>query len=84
MFGFQITRIWSLNPKAMKDKKIPNSSYTLVNMSKEERDDTISNEEDETILWEKQFVTIKLINVITIKDHEFTTTNVFQINLGIM
>jgi len=37
----------------MKDKKIHNSSYTLVNMSKEERNDTISNEEDETILWEK-------------------------------
>jgi hypothetical protein len=53
MFGFQITRIWCLNPKAMKDKKNPNSSYTLVNMSKEERDDTISNEEDETMLWKK-------------------------------
>jgi hypothetical protein len=53
MFGFQITRIWSLNPKAMKDKKNPNGSYTLVNMAKEERDDTMSNEEDETMLWEK-------------------------------
>ncbi len=76
MFGFQITRIWSLNPKAMKDKKNPNGSYTLVNMAKEERDDTMSNEEDETMLWEKQFVTIK--------DHKFTTNNVLQINLGIM
>jgi hypothetical protein len=47
-------------------------------MSKEERDDTISNEEDETMLWEKHFVTIKLINVITTKDHEFTTNNVLQ------
>jgi hypothetical protein len=62
----------------MKDKKISNSSYILVNMSREERDDTISNEKDETMLWEKHFVTIKLINVITTRDHEFTTNNVLQ------
>jgi len=62
----------------MKNKTNPNSSYTLVNMNREERDDTISNEQDETMLWEKHFVIVKLINVITIRDYESTTNNVLQ------
>jgi hypothetical protein len=47
-------------------------------MSKEERDDTISNGEDETMLWEKHFVIVKLINIITTRDYESTTNNVLQ------
>jgi hypothetical protein len=47
-------------------------------MNREERYDTISNEENETMLWEKHFVTIKLINVITTRDYESTTNNVLQ------
>jgi hypothetical protein len=34
----------------MEDKTSPNNLYTLVNVNKEEEDDTISNEEDETML----------------------------------
>jgi hypothetical protein len=47
-------------------------------MNREERYDTISNEENETMLWEKHFVTIKLINVITTRDYESTINNVLQ------
>jgi hypothetical protein len=34
-------------------------------MSKEEEDDTISNKEDETMLWEEHFIATKLINITT-------------------
>lgn len=50
MLRFKLTRIQPLNPKAMEDKTSPNNLYTLVNVNKEEEDDTISNEEDETML----------------------------------
>jgi hypothetical protein len=32
-------------------------------VSKEEEDDTISNEKDETRLWEEHFIATKLINI---------------------
>jgi hypothetical protein len=34
-------------------------------VSKEEEDDTISNKEDEIMLWEEHFIATKLINITT-------------------
>lgn len=55
IFEFIFIGFWPLNPKVMEEK--PNfNMYTSINMNREEGDDTISNEEDEIMLWEKYFV----------------------------
>jgi hypothetical protein len=53
----------------MKKKASLNHFYTIVTMSSLEKVDYIPNEEDEIMLWEEQYITIKLINMtITINN----------------
>jgi hypothetical protein len=40
----------------MEEKINFNILYTSINMSREEGDDTISNDKDEIMLWEEYFV----------------------------
>jgi hypothetical protein len=56
----------------MKDKQNPNSSYTLVNMSKEKNDDTISNEGDEPTLKGK----VKIKNVEHLNQGALSTCHI--------
>jgi hypothetical protein len=47
----------------MKKKASLNHFYTIVTLSSLEKVDYIPNEEDEIMLWEEQYITIKLINM---------------------
>jgi hypothetical protein len=65
----------------MKKKANLNHFYTLGTMSRLEKVDYIPNEEDEIMLWEEHYITIKLINMtITINtiDHESQVNDVCQ------
>jgi len=59
IFEFRFIGFWPFNPKVMKEKTNFNILCTLINMNREEGDDTISNEEDEIMLWEEYFVVAK-------------------------
>ncbi len=50
-------------------------------MNREQENDTISNEKDETILWERHYATTQFTNITTIKNiigNESTVNDVFQ------
>jgi hypothetical protein len=65
----------------MKKKTSLNHFYTLVTISSLEKVDYIPNEEDEIMLWEEHYITIKLINMtITLSTigHESQANDVCQ------